>query len=498
MSKKANYSGFLFAGTFILLAFIMYCTPRSSDDFEFLSLNLPSLKSLIRYALYYGNGRTLGNITAVVFNKLPALAIVVKAGIITGIIYLLPRVLNYRGLRYDLFSFLLILCVNPALFGEVYTWNCGFANYMPPIFITLLIVYLLQNYSRIKNSLARGIVFVTVFALGCAGQLFVEHTAVLNVVLATGFTVHSFKHQKSGKYLALTWLAATLIGLAAMLLIPKVFYIANNRTGNYRSVNIGSIGELIQSCATNALVLLDDCNGTFGLLISGGALISLQLTRNERTKKTQSTLTILAAFSFIFLLVSSFMHADTILTDNSFHGMIMPGIYEYVFRIVTAAAVLIPFVIWIWTAKSNRRVLYPLLLCVVSMIILLPVSPIPTRVVFQAYLLVAMAFLCTLARLPLPRKQLFTRIICVGCCAVTLMLCTIFFSCHTMAQEREKHILRKLDEGATQIEIFELPYRYVYWDSQWAMHRHYDPTGKTTFVMADYTIWQAKYVMMGQ
>lgn len=495
---KKRAEGFFFLAVFAFLAFIMYCTPRSSDDFEFLSLNFPTLKSLLRYALYYGNGRALGNITAIVFNKVPFLAIVAKAGIITSVIYLLPRVLKFRGLRYDLFSFLLVLCVNPAIFGEVYTWNCGFANYMPPIFITLLIVYLLQTYPCINNGFVKIIVFLAVFGFGVAGQLFVEHTSIANVLLSAYFTLTSFKRKKSEKHLALTWLAATLIGMAAMLLIPKVFYIANNRTGSYRSTHFGSIGELLESCFNNAIVLLDNCIGTFGLLLSGGALISLRLTRNDRSQKAQRVMTILASVSLGFILLSSFMHSDAILAENSFHGLIMSTVYEYVLRIITAIMALIPFVIWILTARRNKRIFIPLLLAVISMIMLLPVSPTPTRVVYQAYLLVSAAFLCTLALLPIPQKHHFTRVLCVGCCALSLMLTTVFFNCHSMAQEREEHILRKLDNGDKVIEIFEIPYQYVFWDSQWAMHKYYDPTGKTTFEMVDYTVWHALYVMMGQ
>ncbi|MBE6984911.1 MAG: hypothetical protein E7434_04740 [Ruminococcaceae bacterium] len=502
LQKKSKSVGLLFFGIFLFLVFVMWCTPYSSDDFEFASIKFNGLKAFLGYVLYYGNGRVLGNVTSIAFVQMPLLAIFGKAFVITSIIYLLPRVLGLSKLHHYLLSFVLVLGVNPALFGEVYTWNCGFGNYMLPIFLTLVIVFLLQKYPSIRNRFAKLIVFAIVFGFGIASQLFVEHTTVLNFLLAAFFTFKGFRHKEKSKFLALTWLLAVTLGAGLMVLVPKLFFKPNNRTGSYRSVYLGSIGELISSGFDNAIVLLNNFTGTLGILLCVGTMLTLWQTRSLRSKKCSRILFSAAAFSLLYVLLGSFLRADTILVDNSFHGLIVPASYEYGYRIITALVMLMTLGVWIFAARQlqDKRVLFFLVLTVVSLLMLLIVSPIPTRVTYQAYVLIVLAVLICLTKLPEPCKRFRTcgrKALCLVCCVLTLTLGIIFFNCRQMALAREEHILQQLEQGAETIEIFKLPYRHVFWDSQWSMAQYY-ADGDVTFEMVDYTYWQVKYVIAKQ
>ena len=65
--------------TFLFFAFVMYCSPMASDDYEFLSLDFAGASELIDYVLHYGNGRVLGNLGAIYLMHHPVLAVAVKA-----------------------------------------------------------------------------------------------------------------------------------------------------------------------------------------------------------------------------------------------------------------------------------------------------------------------------------------------------------------------------------------------------------------------------------
>ena len=124
---------------FAYFTVIMFASPYLSDDIEFASKNFKTLRDIISYSLYYGNGRLLGNIGVHILLKNKILGAVICAFTITGIIYLMPMVINADCFITYWLSFLLTIGMALKLFSEVYAWKSGFQNYTPPIFTILLI-----------------------------------------------------------------------------------------------------------------------------------------------------------------------------------------------------------------------------------------------------------------------------------------------------------------------------------------------------------------------
>ena len=59
------------AAVFAALSVILYLSPKCADDYYFLSINFSSVKEALNVALYYGNGRLLGNLGAIYLLKHP-------------------------------------------------------------------------------------------------------------------------------------------------------------------------------------------------------------------------------------------------------------------------------------------------------------------------------------------------------------------------------------------------------------------------------------------
>lgn len=134
-----------FAGSFLFFAFIMWCAPYSSDDIDFLSLQFERLSGYLDFALHYGNGRLLGNLCAILLCHSKLLCVLVKAGVLASCVVLIPSLLGHTDkLGYTL-SFLLFTLIEPAVFGEVYVWTSGFSNYLPPIWLSLIILCVLNS-----------------------------------------------------------------------------------------------------------------------------------------------------------------------------------------------------------------------------------------------------------------------------------------------------------------------------------------------------------------
>ena len=59
----------IFFLSFFFFAFVMLCAPYASDDLEFGNLPYTQLSEYLQYALEYGNGRLLGNLTAILLSS---------------------------------------------------------------------------------------------------------------------------------------------------------------------------------------------------------------------------------------------------------------------------------------------------------------------------------------------------------------------------------------------------------------------------------------------
>ena len=304
-SAQKHWGLLTFGFSFVFFAFVMACAPYASDDLEFGNLPYTHFSEYLQYALEYGNGRLLGNLTAILLSSVRWLNVVVKALVMASTVVLLSAVLGLSGRAYPLLSLLLVLTVDPVVFGEAYVWTSGFSNYIPPIWLSLIILYLLRRYPEKAGFLPKACIFLGVLLMGFAAQLFIEHSSGVNVLLAFTALVLCFrKRDRERTALASVWLVAALLGLAAMLLIPKIFYIPDNHTDSYRSAHLGSIAAMVVSCAKNVIQLSNHYFGACTLPLCVGSLSTLWLTRERRHPRVNRVLGCLAGASAIYVVLS--------------------------------------------------------------------------------------------------------------------------------------------------------------------------------------------------
>lgn len=473
--------------------FLTACVPLSSDDFEFLSVEISPISSVLRYALYYGNGRLLGNLGSVCLAQLPVLSVAVKALLISGIIFMVPALLGLRSPWAYLLSFLMFVAIPASLFGEVYTWTSGFQNYIPPIWTTLVILLLIQSYDRIPSRWLRTGCCVLIFLLGVAGQLYVEHTS-LTALLLSGALV--FRQRKVKKSLApcVVWLLAAALGTACMLAIPKLFFMAGNRTDAYRAVNIGGIRKLLRSCVRSFAQMGNAFPCTGVLLLSCLTVITTRQTRAGRGSKGNALLYWGSMWVFAYSLLNA------LLTGNPWYDR-----FTIVRYTLTACNTVLAFALWCLALypledKALRNRLYGLLaLAVLPLVPLLVVTPTPDRVVFQAYLwFVAALLLCGQALTRQAGKETIAwykrSLLCAGIAAV-LVLSMVFANIGQLTRLREAHIRQEMAVGSTEIFIYRIPYGYVFWDGLWCYGKgyYYEQPNDISFRELEFPEWHALY-----
>ena len=278
-----------FAGTFMFLVVIMFLSPLSSDDYRLLAYNFIGIKEAFLFNLQYANGRLLGNFLGYIIVNSLFLKIIVKAFLITALIFMIPSVLKIKKSWAYYVSFVLLLAMDPEIFGQVYSWTAGFNNYVPPVFFICLIILLIERFAdRIKTVFAHIVLVAVIIVLSVCSQLYLELNTLLNIALAIILVIVSKRSGERQQFnLYLTCFCSLTIGAIIMFILPKIF---NASSPSYRGLQIGSVSIFIRSIASNGIKLFTFLeNNTllccFLLLICGFLLV-----RKKDTSKL-STLT---------------------------------------------------------------------------------------------------------------------------------------------------------------------------------------------------------------
>lgn len=487
---------FLFLLVFLFLTFVMWCSPLVSDDLEFASKNFGSAEELMSYVLHYGNGRLLGNLGAITMVNIPTAAAVFKAFVVASVVFLLPAVLGQKHIGAYMLSFLLLIGVNDDVFGEVYTWTSGFGNYLPPIWITLMVLYLIRLYPDVKSRLLKALLCGAVFILGVAGQLFVEHSTVINILLAWILTGKELLSKKKERALICgIWAVATILGAAAMFAIPKIFYLEHNRSEGYRSVHIGSILAIAFSAAKNTMRLAVGYLGVMGCVLCIGGLLTVYLTREKREQKWNRLFIWICAVSLAYQLISGIASAE------KWYGQL-----AVIHHAVSTVMVIPPLFVWILAAwKLESKDLRNQVLCIlglgfVALGVLLLVSPVPSRVIYQSYIFIAAAFLLVANQvsglLPENIRNLGRKILCVAMAALILVLGCVFLNIQHIHQLRHEHILAAMERGETSVEVFRIPYDYIFWENEMGLpdRYFYEERGDLKLTALDFDGWCSRYL----
>ena len=486
----------MFGICFLFLFCLMNAVPLTSDDLEFSELHFKSPAEILNFALYYGNGRVLGNLGAVCLVNMPILAAFLKAFILSGIIFMVPYLLGHRSLASYLMSFLLFILVPGTLFASVYSWTCGFQNYLPPIWITLVILLLLQKFDAGKTP-ARVLCCVAIFLLGIAGQLYVEHSTLIQVVLAASIAFIRFR-KKENIAPALIWFIATVAGAACMFLVPVIFFVEGNRVSQYalRSVNLDSISSLVVSCVKSFAAMGKSMPFVGTLALSGATIVTTHITRSGRSKKWNAFLYLSSIAVCCYTVLNEW------LLDNDWLDRL-----STVKHFITACFYFAPILLWGIALfpledKALRNKIYFLLgIGILSIAPLLVVSPTPDRVIFIAYVCIVASLLVFVGylkdHLELPLRKWIKHSMQAMAIVTVCLLCVIFSSMSWMCDLRIQHIENEMAAQATQIEICRIPYDYEFYDGFWAMGRkyYYEEWNDIKFVEMDFSQWYQKYYL---
>lgn len=474
MCTREKYNGKLFGILFFVLVFaffflVMWFSPFASDDIEFRAKNLHSFKDIFQNALYYGNGRLLGNISVyyLVNNKL--VGSLIRAVVLSLIVVLLPLVINMKTPIGYALSFFLVVSVNPEVFGQVFSWASGFSNYVFPILLGIINFAIIEAVEKEECKKVLGILgSLAVFVSGLCAQLFVENTSTTFVLLSFALLFNGIKRRQKFLGARIAWLISSLLGMLVMVSIPKAFFREGNRTIGYRGFGGDSVLEAVKNAVKSVGVILHTYAGC--VFISLAVLIFIILiAKKQEGLKLKVYLLVSSSLAEAFILFASFTR------QNKWYGLsISDTIISYYSSGLWALILIVNFIIGIHLISDidvKRKSLFCMFFSAVSVVQLVIVYPISVRTIW-----ISLMFTCV--TLMLLGKYAFAsvkvsagiieKVALASCTVFGLSLLLTFGNIHELDILRENHINRELSKGNTEINIFAIPSDYAFWDSEWA------------------------------
>lgn len=259
--KKVSKLNILYiAESIIFLVLCFFFTPKIDDIIfhfdEFFKFT--NFKELVYQTLYYGNGRILGNGFGILFSKIPEVFYFVEFVLVQIFCFSAEKLTEIKNSRV---YFMTVFLLQPIFFvKQVESWLCGFINYFVPILLLMFILLILKNCNNEQSKVRRLFSCVGIIVLGFAEQLFVQHNAVMNLVIAVTVLI-VFIRKKKCVLEPVLLIISNIAGLA--LLLGYNYYIDFEQTWVYMNdVELGTLVFSLDSISEMVKVLVSNL-GTF-------------------------------------------------------------------------------------------------------------------------------------------------------------------------------------------------------------------------------------------
>lgn len=261
MLERVNSSKYLnivyIIESLLFLGLCFFFVPKIDDVIfkynEFFQFT--DFKGFIHSTVYYGNGRFLGNGLCILFSRVPEIFYFVEFVFVQIFCFAVEKLTEIKNSKI---YFMMVFLLQPIFFvKQIESWLCGFINYFIPILLLVFILFILKKCSSEQSKAKRALNCIAMLLLGFAEQLFVQHNAVMNFVIAVTVLVIFIRKKKSVLEPVLL-----IISNAAgcVLLFGYKYYIDFEQTWVYKYIDqtqgntilsLNGIGEMAKILVSN-------------------------------------------------------------------------------------------------------------------------------------------------------------------------------------------------------------------------------------------------------
>ncbi len=452
-------------GIFVLTAVLSYYCVWTHDDYM---TNYGTIGSLWKTALYFGNGRYLGNFLVDFCLSHKALDVVTRSAVITGIIALLAAVPAKLSLRTLSFSFALFFGFGNFILREAFFWGHGFYNYVPPVFLGLLALAILKGYYIQGNVRHRTLKIVFLAILGFSQQFFAENfTCVILLISIAMFVLVVRKKQPKGMMLA--YLIGACAGAIVMFALPEIMQVTHKMI-EYRGRGLGadSLTEFIAQFIEH----LRECFNALVPMFPVWTALSYGLLRITKSYSGASACLRRAKplFYAVFVLQPLCSVVYFFISERKFKERIpltdlhIPDLTEKIYSVFFIVLFLYLLVAAFALLRNEQLKVSRgfcgglILLCLASVGELLIITVMGPRCLFLTACILSVLLIHLYDREALLGPG---TTVCASVCGVAFSVVLIFFmrSVSRVNNVKMTYAQRQLDEGKTVIELIRLPHR---------------------------------------
>ena len=437
-----------FTGMFL----VSILSPYASDDyyFQYVSSSGLSLSETISFVLHYGNGRVLGNLLTIALVQNKILGAFIKSLFCTAIIlfsYLIIRCYNNASvLIISLFTVLF----PPRIISQVFSWTSGFCNYIPPLLCFLIMAYCLLCLKPRNHS----VIWILLFVVGLCGQLFVEHSAVINLSLVIVLSIILLKKRRNIVIEAIMCIIGMIIGTIILFMVPRLFVIQTQFEG-YQKLNLGSLHIFVVSVVSNGMQICKDLSYAFLFWVALGAvLFGWALKRRLILRQKIALAAALASFPLTRIVLTAVSSVSGIkfgITESILLTV------SFVLFIVAAFVLLLAFS---KQDRSNTNQLLLLLAAVFSLLPLLIVYPIGQRCLAHSVMFFSILAVEMGSSLVDSNRGVQISSLLVAVCLFALIVCD-YIKTNNAVIDRDRYINEQIELGNREITVFEIKSTYA-------------------------------------
>lgn len=452
---------------FIAFAAMVFCVPYFKDDWAWGSqIGIDRLKS--GFADY--NGRYLGNLLILAITRAPIARIIVMAAGAFFLTFLTARIVGKRIALLFPLELVMILAMPADLFRQTIVWTSGFANYMPPVLITLAYILIIKDIVDKEPPKYSVPAAAGLFVLGVCGALFMEHVTVYNVLLAFVviiFTKIKYKRVCGGH---VSFAAGACVGAAIMLTNSSYGFISTGQDHyEYRSFAVGgTISKYFATIGVNMEKITDyfiECNAILNIALA--ALVCILIHRfykkSSVKKGKKFWLNVSAGFCVAYAAFCTVISViDNINKNTSARDSIHFG-WRFAFTLLFTAAMLIIICIAVTDKHTRAKMLFTIISSYVFVTPLFFVTPITARCFLPCYammmILAALIFKQVWGETENKEKAAKTAFCAIMVCVILLgvYLSTVFVTIRNFSVEREEYIAAQIEDGKKEVILPQYP-----------------------------------------
>lgn len=377
---------------FMCLLLICYFFPYTHDDWAWgTEIGIDRLNSLFNNY----NGRWAGNIFVIILTRFRILRAVIESVILVLISFFSKKVIFGNETKHSYIIDIFLLMMPVGIFAQSIAWTAGFSNYIPPVLIVLVYIYINRNVISGDLQSINNKLIIPLFILGFIGSLFIENITIYNIFLCIYILIREYLIRKKISLSNIFYMIGSIFGTILMFSNSAYRNIAN-ATDNYRTVKSGNIiVRAIKTFFGNFNNLLIQSNTIINVVICICMMLLIyKLLKKENVQKIKK-LILKLIFNFFVLFSTYIIFIKFVGNSNVFITLRIKTIIEGMFSIIFIMSIIFVILVCISNRNQKNRLLFEIFSIIMQAAPLLIVTPIGPRCFLGTYVFFAI-FTCDL------------------------------------------------------------------------------------------------------